>query len=270
MGVVRIGLAVVAVLYVAIAAGLYLAQRRILFRPGDGRPDLARAGLPGVRETAVRTEDGLDLLAWYRPPASPGDFVVLYLHGNGGNLGHRAVRIAGLAEHGWGTLMIEYRGYGGNPGRPSEDGLALDARAGLAALRSMGFPDERILVWGESLGTGVAVRLASENTVAAVLLESPFTSIAGIASARYWFMPVRRLLLDHFDSLGRIGRVAAPVLVMHGSIDRIVPVAMGREIYEAARPPKELWLAEGADHEELAEAGAIAAAGAFVRRVLGP
>jgi uncharacterized protein len=149
-------------------------QRRLLYFPTTDRPDLAAAGVADASELAVRTADGLDLLAWFAPPADAAQPVVLYLHGNGGNIGHRAARFAQLCRFGWGVLLLEYRGFGGNPGAPTEAGLYADARAGYAALRARGVPASQILLWGESLGSGVAVRLASQAQVGAVLLESPY------------------------------------------------------------------------------------------------
>jgi fermentation-respiration switch protein FrsA (DUF1100 family) len=266
---VLIGAGVLVVLYGLLAASLFLMQRRILFLPDTGRPDLARAAIPGVRAMTVTTDDGLALLAWYLPPERDDGQVVLYLHGNAGHIGHRAYRLERYRRLGWGVLLLEYRGYGGNAGSPSEAGLLTDARAGLASLQAMGFPPHRILLWGESLGSGLAVRLAVEQPVAAVLLEAPYTSITDMAWRRFPFVPVNWLLLDRFDSLGAIGGVRAPVLVMHGALDRIIPLAMGLRVYDAAPEPKELWIAEHAGHVDLVEAGAIEAAGDFVAR-MGP
>ena len=251
------------VLYGLTATTMFLCQRRILFRPDRAAPDLARTGLSGVRTMTVTTPDGLALLAWYLPPARASDPVVLYLHGNAGHIGHRAFRLERFQRFGWGTLLLEYRGYGGNPGRPSEAGLTTDARAGLAALLAMGIASSRIALYGESLGSGLATRLATEQPVRAVLLESPYTSITDIAR----FLPVRWLLLDRFDSLRVIGGARAPVLVMHGARDRIVPVAMGRAVFAAAPDPKELWIATDAGHVDLVEAGAMEAAADFVARL---
>ena len=258
-----IGAGVLAGLYGLIVTALFLSQRQILFRPDPTPPDLIRAGVPGTRQIIVATPDGLSLLAWYMPPRDGGR-VVLYLHGNAGNIGHRGYRLERFRRLGWGALLLEYRGYGGNPGRPSEAGLIVDARAGLAALRTMGFPPADVLLWGESLGSGLVVRLATEQPVGAVLLESPYTSIADIARSRFPYVPVRWLLLDPFDSLRIIGDARAPVLVLHGAHDRIVPVAMGRAIYAAAPDPKRLWIAPQAGHVDLVEAGAIEAAGVFI------
>ena len=168
---------------------------------------------------------------------------------------------------GWGVLLLEYRGYGGNAGSPSEDGLIRDARAGLAAMRHLGVPPNRILLWGESLGTSLAVWLGSENTVAAVLLEAPFTSITDAAQRQYPYVPVRPLLKDKLDSLSRIGRVRAPILVMQGGRDRLVPPEMGRALIAAATAPTELWVAPDAGHEDLGPLGAMDAAARFVSRL---
>ena len=254
-------------LYVLAVTGLFLLQRRLLFLPDPSRPDLARAGLTGAREIAVETEDGLSLLAWLRPPDRADGLVLLHLHGNAGHIGHRAHRMKAFESTGWGYLMLEYRGYGGNPGQVSETGLLTDARAALATLGRMGIPPERVLLWGESLGTNLATRLAAEAPVAALLLEAPYTSIATIASRRYPYVPVNTLLRDRFDSIAWIGRSRAPVLVMHGARDRIVPVEMGRAMYAAAPDPKDLWIAAEGGHVDLLEAGAAVVARDFVRRV---
>jgi uncharacterized protein len=266
---VLIGSGVLAASYVLIATLLYLLQRRILYRPHRTRPDLAAVGLPDLQQTTVTTSDGLALLAWYLPPARDSGRVVLYLHGNAAHIGHRAYRLGPFRRLGWGVLLLEYRGYGGNPGQPSETGLIIDAHAGMTALLAMGFPPSAILVWGESLGTGPAVHVAAEHPVRAVLLEAPYTSIADIARLRYRLFPVDRLLLDRFDSLRKMSSVQAPVLVMHGAHDQIVPVAMGRAIYSQAPDPKQLWIAPHAGHIDLVEAGAIEAAGRFVAHLDG-
>jgi len=256
------------VLYILVVTMLFLCQRRMVFLPDKTKPDLTRIGIPGVRPITVKTNDGLELLAWYMPPMHEGGHVVLYLHGNAGNIGDRAYRLEPYQRLGWGVLLLEYRGYGGNPGHPTEKGLLMDARAGMAALIEMGFPPGRILLWGESLGTGLVVRLAVEQSVAAVLLEAPYTSITDVARLRFPFAPVGWLLLDRFDSLRIVAKVRSPVLVMHGTRDRIVPVTMGRTIHAAAALPKELWIAPDAGHTDLVEAGAIEAAGNFVRRAV--
>ena len=258
--------AIALALYALVLAGLYTFQRRLLFIPDTSVPDPMRAGLPDAGIRRIMTDDGLPLLAWHVPPPRPDGFTVLFLHGNAGNIAHRAGRVHRLRAAGWGVLLLEYRGYGGNPGTPSEGGLIHDARAGLAELRRLGVPPDRLLLWGESLGTGLAVWLATEEDVAAVLLDAPYTSIVDAAQRQYPYVPVRPLLKDRFDSLARIARVRAPILVMQGSADRLVPPAMGRALIAAATAPTELWVAEGAGHEDLGPYGAVDAAAAFVSR----
>ncbi|HEY4042266.1 MAG TPA: alpha/beta hydrolase [Rhodopila sp.] len=254
----------VAGLYCAVVGLLAWQQRRFLYLPDTRPPDLRSAGVGAARAVTVHTADGLDLLAWSVPPADDASPVVLYLHGNGGNIGYRARRLAQLSRFGWGVVLLEYRGYGGNSGAPTEAGLFEDARAAYATLRSDGGPASRIVLWGESLGAGIAVRLAAEVEVGAVLLESPYTSIAAVARLRFPVAPVDWLIRDRFDLIGRIGRVRVPVLVMTGGRDGVVPPAMGRAVFAAANEPKTFWFAEDAGHNELSEAGALDAAHKFV------
>jgi fermentation-respiration switch protein FrsA (DUF1100 family) len=253
--------------YAVLLVALYLGQRHIIFRPDTARPDPLVAGLARARVTQISTADGLRLLAWFVPPAHDANPIVLYLHGNGGNIGGRAGRAQRFMAMGWGVLLAEYRGYGGNPGSPSEAGLMQDAAA-LAYLRAQGVGPERILLWGESLGTAMAVRLAGESDVAAVILESPYTSMVALGRLRYGFVPVERLLKDRFDSLSRITAVKAPLLIIQGGQDDIVPPEMGARLLAAATAPKELWVAPQAGHNDLAYHGAIEAAADFVSRHL--
>ena len=252
--------------YCLVLAGLYTFQRRLLFIPDKTVPDPLRAGLTDVAVLHLPTEDGVSLVAWHMPPADPNGFTVLLLHGNAGNIGHRANRLRRMQSVGWGVLLLEYRGYGGNSGSPTEDGLTLDAQAGLAELRRRAVPPEQTLLWGESLGTGLAIRLAAENKVAAVLLDAPYTSIVDAAQGQYPYVPVRPLLKDKFDSLSRVAAIQAPIFVMQGSADRLVPPAMGRKLIQAATAPTELWVADGAGHEDLGPYGAVEAAAAFVAK----
>jgi fermentation-respiration switch protein FrsA (DUF1100 family) len=259
------GVLVVGFAYVALCAGLYLLQRRFIFPAGGGRPDPLAYGVPEVRVLTVRTADGLDLNAWYLPPARPDGAVALFLHGNGGTIGGRAARVPQFAAAGWGVLLLDYRGYGGNPGSPSEEGLALDARAAYDALLGLGIAPGCIVVWGESLGTAPAVRLAREAKVAAVVLEAPFTSMTEMARRTYPFVPVAALLKDRFDTLGRIGGLGVPLFIEHGERDGLVPVAMGERLFRAAgTPARAIRRIAGAGHDDLFEFGAVAAGVAFV------
>jgi fermentation-respiration switch protein FrsA (DUF1100 family) len=252
-------------LYVVLAAGLYLFQRKLLYLPDTQRPDMAHLGIAGLRAVEIETTDGLRLLAWYLPP--PGDRpVVAYFHGNGGNLGYREARMIQFAAARFGALFLEYRGYGGNPGSPTEDGLYTDARAALDFLAAQGIDPARLVLYGESLGTGVAVRMASERPVGALVLEAPYSSIADVAAQRYWFVPARLLLKDKFDAMAHIGAVRAPILVLMGARDVIVPPKFARALFDAAPEPKELWLAPDGGHEDLRQHGGLDATVAFIER----
>ena len=252
-------------------AALWVLQDRLIYFPDPAPPPPPAAlGLHDVRRMELRTADGVALLAWFQPPARPDAPVVLYLHGNGGNLLHRAGRLMRFRDRGWGVLLVQWRGYGGNAGSPSEAGLIEDARAGLRALQEAGVPAARIAVWGESLGTGPALRLAAEQpeAIGALVLESPFTSMLDLARLHYPLLPSGLLLRDRFDSLSRIGAVRVPMLILQGGADTLVPPEMGRRLAAAASAPVEVWEAPGAGHNDLGPAGGIEAAAAFLARRL--
>lgn len=261
-----IGLCALLLTYGAVIAALFVLQRQILFRPAQDRPDAARVEVPGLAEVAVPTADGLRLLAWFLPPRGEGP-VLLFLHGNGGHIGHRTERIRRFAAQGWGALLVEYRGYGGTPGTPSEAGLRLDAAAGLAALRARGVADGQIVLWGESLGSGLATWLAAQQRLGAVVLETPYTSVAAVAKRRYPFAPVDALMRDRFDSLVHMPAISSPVLVLVGARDVVVPPDMGHAIHAAA-PDGELWVAAAGGHTDLLQHGSIEAVAGFLRRRL--
>jgi len=256
------------VAYAALVGGLYLFQRQLLYLPDKTRPELLGLEKLGVREVMLSTEDGLSLLSWYLP-ARPGRPVIAYFHGNGGHIGYRAQRLLRFAREGYGVLMPEYRGYGGNPGAPSETGFYADGRAALAFLDHEAIAATRLVLYGESLGSGVAVELAVRHEIAGLILEAPFTSVAEVAQCHFPFVPAARLVTDRFDSLSRIGRVRAPILVLHGEGDRVVPVRFGRALLDAAPEPKEGWFAPEAGHEDLARFGGLDVVVAFIERRLG-
>ena len=254
-----------------LGAALWAFQDRLIYFPDPTPPPPpALLGLDRVGETRLRTADGLDILAWSLPAGRGDTPVLLYLHGNGGSLAYRADRLRRFEDLGWGALVVQWRGYGGNPGQPSEAGLAEDARAGLRSLQEAGVPAARIVLWGESLGTGLAIRLAAEQprAVAAVILESPYTSLLALARMHYPLLPSNLLLRDRYDSLALMPRVEAPMLILQGARDTLVPPAMGREIAAAARAPVQLWEAQFAGHNELGQVGAFEEAARFLSQHL--
>ncbi len=253
--------------YLAVLSSLYLLQRQLLYFPDRSRPQLERLAQLGVREIRLTTADGLSLLSWYLPPRE-GRPVILYFHGNGGHIGYRADRVRRFAREGYGVLMLEYRGYGGNPGSPSEAGLVDDARAAFDFLQREGIAARRLVLYGESLGSGVAVHIAAQQQVAALVLESPFTSVAAVAQHHYPFVPAALLIWDRYDSLSRIGRVKAPILILGGGGDAVVPARFSQALFEAAPEPKESWLAPDAGHVNLDGFGALDEVVSFIDRRL--
>jgi fermentation-respiration switch protein FrsA (DUF1100 family) len=262
MALLKWTLIVLLVGYLGVGALLYFMQRALMYFPDPERTSPAPAGLPGAEEVLLDTADHERVVAWHLPPRGDRP-VVLYLHGNGGALSHRAERFRALTADGTGLVAIDYRGYGGSSGQPSEAGLLIDAETayGFAAAR---YPAARIVVWGESLGTGVAVGLAVERPIGRLVLEAPFTSAVDLAARRYPFVPLRWLMKDQFRSDLRIASVAAPLLVLHGAHDTIVPIELGERLFGLAREPKRFVRFEQGEHEDLDRFGALAAVKTFL------
>ena len=233
----------------------FLAQRAAYFpaKFPEGLWDLQQQ--VGAEDVWLRAADGVKLHAWWvaRPQAR---VVTLFLHGNAGNLTHRAYRVAEWTSAGSAVLLVEYRGYGKSEGRPGEKGLYADAEAGYQWLVAAGWEPERIVVHGESLGTAVAVDLASRRKCAGVVLEAPFTSGSDMAGR---VLPLLGpLVFRAFDSASKIAEVRAPLLVIHGDRDGVAPFELGQRLFEAAREPKWFWRVEGAGHNDLVEAAGAA------------
>ena len=232
-------------------------QRSLTYYPDRTRPTPAESGVPELAPVALETADGLSLLAWYAPPREADAPSLIYFHGNAGHIGMRGFKVRAYLNAGLGVLLTTWRGYSGNSGTPTEDGLYADGRAARAFLRAQGAGDERQILYGESLGTGVAVHLAREATPAAVVLEAPFSSVVDIASGRFPLLPVGPLVVDRFDSAAKIGKVAAPVLIVHGERDRTIPVRLARKLYRRAREPREAVLIKEEDEVEIGELGVV-------------
>jgi hypothetical protein len=247
-------LATVALLVAVLLGLVWSQQRRLIYFPLPGQVPAASSVLAGSQEVVLETEDGLRLGGWFLPAAGGGRGpAVLVCDGNAGNRALRAPLAAALSRAGLSVLLFDYRGYAGNPGRPSEDGLAADARAAQAWLAARPEVDPgRIAYFGESLGAAVALRLALERPPAALVLRSPFTSLADVGRLHYPWLPVRLLLADRYPSAARVGRLTAPLLVVAGERDGVVPAALSRRLYDAAPAPKRFVLVAGADHNDAA------------------
>jgi uncharacterized protein len=258
----RIGIAVAA-LYLLAAAFLFTYQRSFLYLPHAAHTSLAEVGLTGVTEEAITTADGVRIIAWYAPPAD-GMPTLVFFHGNGGFIAAFADRIRHGQEKSYGVMLVEYRGYSGLPGTPTEEGLYADGRAALDWLAANGTPSTSVFLYGESLGSGVAVKLATERRVAGVILESPYTSTVAVGESLYWMFPVRWLMSDRYDSLSRIKDIHAPLLIMHGGADHVIPQSQGRELFEAALEPKLGYFPPDARHVDLSRYGGIERADRFI------
>lgn len=237
----------IVVAMLVVVGGIWLLQRRLIYFPTREVPPVSEQ-LPGWEEASCETADGLTLRGWFTSPLE-GEPVVVVFTGNAGNRADRALLGAGLAAEGFGVLLFDYRGYGDNPGHPTAAGLALDARAAVEWLRQRA-PDHDLVYFGESLGAAVAIELALSDPPVALVLRSPFTSLADMAAVHFRFLPVGALLRDEYPSLERIGGVATATLVIGGAGDTIVPIDQTRAIFEAAPHPKELVIVAGADHND--------------------
>jgi uncharacterized protein len=241
---------------------MYVFQRRLMYFPDPKRTSPAEVGLPQAQELRLESLDGERLIAWHVPPRGDGP-VMLYLHGNAGALNLRAVRFQWLVAEGDGLLALSYRGFGGSSGQPSEQGLIHDALTAYDFAREY-YPARRIVLWGESLGTAVAIALAARREVGGVILDAPFTSIADVGAAAYPFAPVRWLVKDAYRSDLRIGKVKAPVLVLHGERDRIVPIRFGERLFALANEPKRMVRFPQGGHVDLDDHGAVDVVREFV------
>ena len=256
-----IGLAAAA--YLIAVGALYIFQRDFLYQPPQHfRTAPAAAGLPEAQEVILATQDGEKVVAWYVPPHDNKP-VVIFFHGNGDTLALRAARLRAVIADGTGLLAVSFRGYAGSSGHPTEQGLILDALAAYdyAAAR---FAPQRIVVWGFSLGTGPAVALASKRPIGKLILEAPYTSTADIAASDLPFIPVRLLMIDQFRSDERIGKVHAPLLIMHGGDDPGINIRFGRRLFALANEPKRFVEFPDGGHFDLDNFGASTVAMKFI------
>ena len=224
----------IGILYVSLLALMYVFQRKLMYLPERQLHAPQYYGLSGFEEISFTTSDGIALQSWYRR-AQPSFPTIVYFHGNAGNIGDRASIYAALADKGFGVFALSYRGYGKSQGYPSEEGLYADARTAIHHLTlSQQLSIQNILLFGESLGTGVATQMATEFDVALLILQAPYRSVSGRAGEIYYFLPVKLLIKDKFKSIKKISGVKAPLLLFHGECDDVIPVYHGKTLFEAA------------------------------------
>lgn len=250
--------------YVAICIGGYFGNRLFMYFPDPYRAAPSEMGLAGVEEIELATGDGETLIAWHAP-AAPGRPTILYFHGNAGNVANRAPKMEIIRGGGNGVFLLNNRGYGGSTGSPTEKRNVADAIAAYGHLHGLGVKPEDIVLYGELLGSGQAVQLAAQKPARAVILEAPLTSTVDVARRTYFWLPLRLLLTDQYRNEDNIRQVTAPVLVLHGEQDAVIPVAMGKRVFEAANEPKRLELFPRGAHSDLFDHGAWERVEAFLQ-----
>lgn len=223
-------------------------QRALIYFPSLEKPNPQKFHAEDMQVIQIPVADMLILSSWYKPPWDKKP-VILYLHGNAGHIGHRMRLIRQFIDAGFGVLLLEYRGYGGNPGTPTESGFYQDGRAAMQFLQQRGIRDNKIVLYGESLGTGVATQLAAEFSVCALVLQSPYTTLTALARYHYSWLPLP--VLDKYDSLSRIQKIHAPLLVLHGKLDNLVPYTQGLTLFDLANQPKKWYEFPTKGHHDL-------------------
>ena len=256
---------VLALLAGVVMAILWWQQRRLIYFPDTSPVPPAADAINGARDVTLHTEDGLTLGAWFvpaapRPGTSVRQMAVLVAPGNGGNRAGRVELAEALRHEGFAVLLMDYRGYGGNPGSPSEQGLARDAMAAAEALRDLGYPPQRTIYFGESLGTGVVAALQSRRAPAGMVLRSPFPELADVGASHYPWLPVRLLLRDEFPVVDHLADSDVPVTVIYGDADSVVPTELSAQVADAAPALTERVVIAGADHNDAELSGPEVAA----------
>jgi fermentation-respiration switch protein FrsA (DUF1100 family) len=252
MSLVKSFVVISIVAYAAAALGMYAFQRKLQYHPENKGLTPESVGISGASVETLTTADGEKIILWHAP-AKPGMATILYFQGNAGEIGDRPLRFNYYHSRGFGVAYLSYRGFGGSSGSPSETGLIADANAAYDWLVSRGVEPGRIALLGESLGSGVAVQLAAKREVGALALEAPYTSTVEVAAKIYWWLPVHALMKDQFKSIDFIAAVVAPLLIIHGEDDGLIPVEFGRRLFAAANQPKELDVVPGFGHDVLFE-----------------
>jgi len=233
--------------YLIVTLGLYIFQRKLLYYP-NFNSDIKGDGLiHGFENINIKTKDNINLKGWFHLK-DPKKKTILFFHGNAGTLDNRIYKLNFLGNLDVNFLIIAWRGYSGSSGKPSEFGLYQDAKSALNWLNSKGITEDKIILYGESLGTSVAIEVGQNKDFAGVILETPFTSMVDVGKTKYPFFPVSLLLKDKYESDKKIKNIKSPILIMHGEADKIVPFWMGKKIYQLANEPKYSYFTKYDDH----------------------
>jgi hypothetical protein len=234
-------------IYLIITFVLYISQRSLLYHPSENNYQGDKLTVK-IEKVKILTDDNIKLIAWYHKKDIKKYKTILFLHGNAGSLENRIHKINHFKDIDINFLLIAWRGFNGNAGKPSEDGLYNDARSAIKWLINEGAIIENIIIYGESLGTGVATEIAQNNNFAGIILESPFTSMIDAGKSKYPIFPIGMLLKDKYESYKKLKKIKSPILIMHGEADTIVPFWMGKKMYELANEPKYSYFSKHDDH----------------------
>ena len=246
------------IIYIFFGFFLYIFQRKIVFNvSGSRRPKKPREyGLKNTQELEISTKDGINLLCWYTKAKAKNNPTLIYFHGNSFDIDERAYRIERFINYGWGVLLVSWRGYSGNKGKPTEVNLYTDAESIIKWIDKEDFnKNTDIVLYGESLGTGVVVEMATRYAFKSIILEAPFTSIVDIAQKRYKIFPAKYLVLDKFDNFSKIKKIFSPIFIISGKKDEVVPHSHSKKLYNEANNPKDCLFIDEAMHNNLYDFG---------------
>ena len=234
-------------IYFFILIFTYIFQRNLLYHPTENNYSGDKITV-SVEKIKIKATDGIELISWFHNKDINKYKTILFLHGNAGTLENRIHKINHFKNMNVNFLLVAWRGFSGNKGQPTEEGLYEDARSAVSWLKSKGVLEKNIVLYGESLGTGVATEIAQDNNFAGIILESPFTSMIEAGKNVYPYLPVKLLLKDKYESYKKIKKIKIPILIMHGEVDNIVPFYMGKKMYELANEPKYFYFSKYDDH----------------------
>ena len=235
------------VIYFLVLVFLYFYQRNLLYHPNENNYSGDKISVD-IEKVKIQTADNIELLGWYHEKNLKDYKTLVYFHGNAGSLENRIHKLNHFQDMNINFLIIAWRGFNGNKGKPSERGLYVDGKSAIDWLKKKGVDEKNLILYGESLGTGVATHLAQNKNYAGVILETPFTSMIDAAKNFYPYIPVNLLLKDKFENYKKVKNINSPILIMHGEVDQIVPFSMGKKIYEIANNPKYSYFTKYDDH----------------------
>lgn len=256
-----------AFLYAVTVVVIFSIQRKLIYFPVKDIAPASNYDLDKIKEEFITTADGETIQTWYQKPVKKDLPVILHFHGNADNIRNRAYQYRAFLKQGYGLLAVSWRGYAKSTGEPTEKGLYEDGRAAIHFLKAQGFEESRIVLFGESLGSGVAVQMATEYHPKALVLQAPYTSVWKRAQEIYWFLPVFLCVIDRFNSLVKIDKINTPLLVMHGTQDEVIPIHHGGLLFEKANEPKHMEIFDQYGHSDYDVNEVVAVVSKFLEKV---